>query len=253
MSFFIIPTRWLQSRKFKNLTITQRVFLLWLLKLYNDNQTHSLPNEPPHAFYVADDVVAATLNITPMTVKNAKKALRKEHYIKAKKGGIYTTKEGVKYKATVYYLDPYRDFLKELRKGEEGYIAYPKYTFGALLRQKISHKVILLHFYLRRLEALNNEGGYGKIEISTRHNLFGVLSKQSGMHYQSAKKAFKELTNLKFSSGEPWVSLKMERLSYIIQLGYPADPSEDENNKQIRNKWLDDVYKKAQQERKKKR
>jgi len=138
MSFFIIPTKWLQSRKFKNLTITQRVFLLWLLKLYNDNQTHSLPNELPYAFYVADDVVAATLNITPMTVKNARKALRKEHYIKAKQGGIYATKEGVKYKATVYYLDSYRDFLKELRNGEGGYITYPKYTFESLLRQNIT-------------------------------------------------------------------------------------------------------------------
>jgi len=214
---------------------------------------HSLPGEPKHAFYAADDVVAATLNITPMTVKNARKALKKNRYIKTKPGGIYAAEEGRKYKATIYYLDPYRDFLKELKNKKGNYTTYPKYSFEALLRSEVSHKAILLHFYLRRLEALNNKGDYGIIEISTRHNVFKLLSSQSGMHYQTIKRAFKELTNLKFISGNSWVSLKTQGLSYTIRLEYPADPGKNENNKQNRNNWLDSVYKKVRQQREKRK
>jgi len=221
--------------------------------MYNDNQMHKLPGEPKHAFYTADDVIAATLNITPMTVKNARKTLKKNRYIKTKPGGIYATEEGRKYRATIYYLDPYRDFLKELKNKRGNYTTYSKYTFEALLRNGISHKGILLHFYLRRLEALNNKGDYGKIKIATKYNFFKVLSSQSGMHFQSIKKAFEELTNLKFSSGDSWVSLKTQSLSYIIEIKYPADPRDNEDNKQSRNEWLNSIYKKAEQEREKRK
>lgn len=195
-------------------------------------------------FFKSDSDFAATLSYSEDSIRNARRKFQKLGWIDARSG--FKTKQGQNV-ATTYFSVKWKEIPKEEGKR---FIRFPHYDFEMMLnqlhRKHITHNDLVVYCYIVCWEQLNGMIGrpfyFSKKELRRYTNIVKAVD------------CVKDLSLIPIFSDESVFDYKDDyhRL-YFTELRKAADPYEDENNRDVFRKYLENHKKRVQDLRKEKK